>query len=242
MVVLNDFLPICISSLKLHLSNKIREVLDERLDYFIESSTVIKKTKKKNIFDNIINDIKTTISSDHFLYLVMHDNYCVYKYKKGKKEGQYCAKKIRSNNPKKVYLCCQHDKEHIPKKKKTNKNINIETKNTYNKNDHNIDISDSKKNNKSEIIEKLIIQNKQIKDIKYMDHGYDDNRLNYIDIKIKEKDTNININTLFDDCKKNICMKKKDKIVNFNESNKKYIKKSKWKKLDISKDTGFTFS
>lgn len=240
MVVLNEFLPISITSLKIHLSNKIREILDDRLDYFIETSTIIRKSKKNSIFDNIIKDIKNVISSDHFLYLVMHDNYCVHKYKKGKNEGQYCAKKIRSNNPKKAYLCCQHDKDHIPKKKQIRKNADIEKKiemkNTYNK----------KENKKSEIIEKLIIQENQLKESLYIDHNYNnDNK------KSKKEDTNIkiysnsiltNIDIPICNPQKNINIEKKDKIIKFNKNNKKNLKKSKWKKLDILKDTGFIFT
>lgn len=234
MVVLNEFLPICISSLKIHLSNKIREVLDDRLDHFIETSTIIKKTKKNIIFDNIIDDIKNIISSDNFLYLVMHDNYCIHKYKKGKKEGQYCAKIIRSNNPKKVYLCCQHDKDHIPKKKERKgikKNVDIEgtieTKNINNK-------ENTKKNKKKETIENIVIQKKGVS---YINQDHDGNNLNCDSIKKKEKDTNVNIYSIsdIDNYQKNM-----DKNVKFNENNKKYIKK-KWRKLDILKDTGFTF-
>lgn len=125
MVVLNDFLPISILSLKTHFSNKLMDILDDKLDYYIETSTVIKKNDKKRLFNNIVKEVKNIISSDHFLYLIMDNNYCTHKYKKGKNEGKYCAKKIRSNNPKKVYLCCSHDKDHVPKKK------NISVDNTH---------------------------------------------------------------------------------------------------------------
>jgi hypothetical protein len=194
------------------------------------------------LFDDIIKDVKNNIS-DHFLYLVMHDDYCTHKYKKGKNEGKYCAKKIRSNNPKKVYLCCQHDKNHIPQKKKNknkNKNINevIEIKN----NNINIDEAIEIKNN---------FENK------YNDEGYETNNGITIDIGKKIEKNKINH-------KKEIIKLNKGKIIitNINENkinncnditnnnddyfkkidkNIKYIKKRKWKKLDILQDTGFVF-
>jgi hypothetical protein len=251
MVVLNDFLPINISSLKIHLSNKIRDVLEDKLDYYIETGTVIKKENKKRLFDNIIKEVKNNIS-DHFLYLVMHDDYCTHKYKKGKNEGKYCSKKIRSNNPKKVYLCCQHDKDHIPQKKKLENNINnideaIEIKNNIDENNlddegyetnngignFNIDYINKEKkietqkykiNYKNEIKNKLQNVNH---DLKILNKG--DNIIIVGDSKQTNKCNNTMINNNY--------FKKKIKI----DRNDKYMKKSNWKKLDILKDTGFVF-
>ncbi len=240
MVVLNDFLPINISSLKIHLSILIRDVLEDKLDYYIETETVIKKENKKRIFDNIIKDVRNNIS-DHFLYMVMHDDYCTHKYKKGKNEGKYCSKKIRSNNPKKVYLCCQHDKDHIPQKKKIVKNINnideaIEIKNDI---DENIVYDEGYETNNGTVNFNIIDINKEKKiEIKknLQNINYDlkkiNNKNNIIidgDVKQINKCNNIIINNNY--------FKKRIKI----EKNDKHIKKSKWKKLDILQYTGFVF-
>ena len=181
MVVLNEFLPISILSLKTHFSNKLIDILDDKLDYYIETSTVIKKNDKKRLFNNIVKEVKNIISSDHFLYLIMDNNYCTHKYRKGKNEGKYCAKKIRSNNPKKVYLCCSHDKEHVPKKK------NISVDNTHSPMElinNNIDDNNKFKN-------KIEIKNDPKK--KNINTNYNNNQLNNKVINNFKTDINIKI-------------------------------------------------
>lgn len=260
MVVLNDFLPINISSLKIHISNKIRDILDDQLDYFIETSSIIKKNDKKRIFDNIIKEVKNSISSDYFLYLVMHDNYCVYKYKKGRKEGQYCAKKIRSNNPKKSYLCCQHDKGHIPKKKEIKRNCNnidntcatIEIKSNYDDikvieeinsdNDSNIYLLKEKSKNKNDNLGDLQNQEKKVKEVDDILKKDKYNKLNKI-YKNPNDENKINKNYNDSIINNNINNNYVEKTIKTNKLDKinKYTKRCKWKKLDIIYDTGFVF-
>lgn len=257
MVVLNEFLPINILSLKTHISNKLIDIFDDNLDYYIETSTVIKKNDKKKLFNNIVKDVKNLFSSDHFLYLIMDNNYCIHKYRKGKNEGKYCAKKIRSNNPKKVYLCCSHDKDHIPKKKNIsidntsspieliNNNINDNKfKNKIDKND-----DDNRLNNK--VINNLKTDiNIKIEDT---DKGYETKSNNRIknrllnkkgekkNIKIKEnqlKSTINDINKKYNDIDNSL---NKININKNNRYNHKYGKRDKWQKLDILQDTGFIF-
>jgi hypothetical protein len=232
MVVLNDFLPISILSLKTHISNNIMGILDDNLDYYIETSSIIKKNDKKKLFDNILKEVKNTISSDHFLFLIMDNNYCTHKYKKGKNEGKYCAKKIRSNNPKKVYLCCTHDKNHIPKKKKKN------VENIYS----------------TELINDNIIDKNELRDVekvnvninynsKLNNKVIDNFKLNNINDKMEiNKKTNVK-NPLLD--KKDIEKKKTsdlEKKINTIKKNRNHKhKKHKWQKLDILRDTGFIF-
>lgn len=228
MVILNEFLPINIFSLKTNLIKNILNILDNRIDYYIETEKPIKKNDKKNIFDNITEDIKNLIYSDHFLYLIMDDNYCTHKYKRGKNEGKFCAKKIKSNNPNKVYLCCQHDKDHIPKKRiKKEKDDNL--KNIEDKNDNNYD----NKNNSM-----LTIKNKvdNINNVKLNDNFNIQNSIkkeqNKMISKIKLNDIKITSNNMYYKGTNNI---------NKNKNKNKYIKKREWKKLDIIYDTGFIF-
>lgn len=192
MVVLNEFLPISILSLKTQFSNKLIDILDDKLDYYIETSTVIKKNDKKRLFNNIVKEVKNIISSDHFLYLIMDNNYCTHKYRKGKNEGKYCAKKIRSNNPKKVYLCCSHDKEHVPKKK------NISVDNTHSP----MELINNNIDDNNKIKNKIEIKNDPKK--KNINTNYNNNQLNNkvinnfktdINIKIEDIDENYETNS-----------------------------------------------
>lgn len=252
MVVLNDFLPINILSLKTHISNKFIDILDDKLDYYIETSTVIKKDDKKRLFNDILKEIKNLFSSDYFLYLIMDSNYCTHKYKRGKNEGKYCAKKIRSSNPKKVYLCCSHDKDHVPKKKmistdnkpqpaeselinkKINKLNNNNNKNKLEKKKNiNIKIGDikgyEKKSNNSKNIYSLDKKDeKDIKDIK--------------DIKVIQLKSTINKKSnKIDNCLNKNKLDEKKNINKNDKYNHKYSKRYKWRKLDIIRDTGFIF-
>ena len=88
--------------------------------YNLNSIILSKKNIIKKISKKINNKIKDLFSTDHFLYLSMNDDFCVHKFKKGKNEGKFCGKKIRTNlnGKKNDYLCCSHSKEHIPTKRK----------------------------------------------------------------------------------------------------------------------------
>lgn len=226
MVVLNDFLPINILSLKTHISNKLIDILDDKLDYYIETSTAIKKNDKKRLFNNIVKEVKNVFSSDHFLYLIMDNNYCTHKYRKGKNEGKYCAKKIRSNNPKKVYLCCSHDKDHVPKKKNISidntpspielTNNNIDDNKIKNKIDKNDDSGKKNKNiNYNNQLNNKVINNLKtdinIK-IENIDEGYETNSNNRISICLLDKK----------DETKNMKIKKNQLKSTINNINKKY--------------------
>lgn len=216
MVVLNDFLPINILSLKIHITNKLKEVLNEELDNFIED------VKKKRIMEKIIENIKDTLSSDYFLYLIMHDNYCTHKFKKGKKEGHYCAKKIKSNNSKKMYLCCKHDPGHIPVTKiKNNMEKNNDLHIINNINIFN-DISDEKKEKEDNIDNNLYKFN---------------NKINIQNKKINYDIGNNNKNTATHEFNNSLILNNVHKSDKF-----KHIKKCDWKRLDITHHTGFIFA
>ena len=91
-----------------------------------------------SIIDNvnklIKEEIKDLFSNDHFIYVNMDNSVCTHKFKKGKKEGYFCQKKIKTNilNGEKDYLCVKHSKLHMPNKRikkyiKSTNNITIET-------------------------------------------------------------------------------------------------------------------
>lgn len=78
--------------------------------------------------------VKEKITEDHFVYLNMNDNICTHKFRKGKRDGEYCCKKITINGNKTKYVCTKHNKDHFPNKRKI-KNV---IKSTINDNLHNI--------------------------------------------------------------------------------------------------------
>lgn len=83
-----------------------------------------------NVNKIIKDEIKNLFSSDNFIYVNMDDNICGHKFNKGKREGYYCCKKITRNGDKEKYVCTQHNKNHIPKKKKI-KYLNQKIKTGY---------------------------------------------------------------------------------------------------------------
>lgn len=117
MVFLNENISFNIKSLKKRLTLELQNFMEEY-------EHIIKDDKLNFLKDKIEEKVKSLFSNDHFVYLSMDNNLCTYKYKRGKNEGYYCCKRIRTNLPddKKDYLCSIHSKKHIPKKKKKNKN------------------------------------------------------------------------------------------------------------------------
>lgn len=103
---------------RLYFINSIENIMKQIMEKYFEDEIIAKKIdEKKKIFNNIIKDKMEYITSDYFWYL--NSNNCVHKFKKGKREGFMCQKKINTNieNNKKDYLCCKHSKLHVPKKR-----------------------------------------------------------------------------------------------------------------------------
>lgn len=125
MVCLNENLTINIKQMKNIFISKLDNIIEHELHY-IEGINDIKKDKIKNA---IIKEIKNEMNTDYFMYSIMDDKYCTYKHSRGKKEHQFCCKKITNNGNSKKYVCTIHNKLHIPKKKVnfniSDKNINI---------------------------------------------------------------------------------------------------------------------
>lgn len=117
MVCLNENISFNVKSLKNSLTFEMQN--------FIEGYEHIIKDNNKFIF--LKNQIKKKIDSlfnfDNFIYVNMNPNLCTFKHKRGKNEGYFCCKQIRTNiiDSKKDFLCCKHSKNHIPKKRKEKK-------------------------------------------------------------------------------------------------------------------------
>lgn len=114
MVALNEFLPINHIQLRDNLSNDLDTFMQNELDMYINQQ-IITRIKEKMKYR-----MKSLFSNDHFLYLSMNNEFCTHKFKKGKRDGMFCGKRIRTNLPygsKPDYLCCKHSKQHIPRKR-----------------------------------------------------------------------------------------------------------------------------
>lgn len=133
MVCFNKNLPINLKQMKKVLLSEIDHIIDDKLyflDIIFESlKNDLKKdedkynNKIKKFKDNIIKEISNKFNSDYFLYKIMDDNHCTFKHKRGKRESEFCCKKITNNGDKKKYLCTNHNPKHIPQPKVINKNI-----------------------------------------------------------------------------------------------------------------------
>lgn len=134
MVILNTD----ISINRLYTIDSIKKIMNQVMEKYFEDEIISNKIEgKKMIFNNIIKDKMDYIKSNHFWYLISSDNNCKHVFKKGKKEGFMCQKKINTNleNNKKDYMCCKHSKLHIPKKRlnvKSNNKIYEVSKNSKN--------------------------------------------------------------------------------------------------------------
>lgn len=128
----------------------------------------------ENIFKKIKNIIhykfKELFSNNYFLYINMDDNVCSHMFKRGKKEGHFCHKKITSNGNRENYVCTIHNKNHKPQKKNKNHIKNIKNHNGENNcniiskgNVDSISKNISKRNNKK--INKNRLRRKKFKKI-----------------------------------------------------------------------------
>lgn len=242
MVVLNKFIPVNILSLKKHISNKFIEILKHELDF-------VEIREKEKIFSRIIKSIESTISSDYFIYLIIDDDYCTHKYKRGKKEGCYCVKKIRNNNNiKKNYLCSQHDPNHVPIPRK--KNLSKFNPLTHIDEGYESDKTHKVENN---INKELDLKNNSIDRNDRINREIKDNNKNAkIHIKRKKNNNNFKNKKICKYYEKGYCKygkkckymhkNKSKKIVTQNEiihkclKNKKYDSKNNRKKIEINKE------
>lgn len=114
MVVLNDNICFSMKKLRSYLSSDVRNFVCRALEYYLNDEKINKIAKDTE------NYIKDKLLDDYFIYLTMDDNLCTYKYRRGKKDGNYCCKKITKNGNKKKFVCTKHNPDHIPTKKAKN--------------------------------------------------------------------------------------------------------------------------
>lgn len=128
MVCMNESITFKKLELKKNLKKEFTKMVKLEFDMILNEKIIEKINNKINKKTNEL------FESDHFIYINMDDNICTHKFKKGKKEGYFCCKKIRTNleGQKEDYLCVTHSKKHIPKKKNIKKYINSTTKNKIN--------------------------------------------------------------------------------------------------------------
>lgn len=154
MVVLNDSINLSLKRLKIYLPATIKEFMDQALEHYIDEKK-LEKIKK-----NMEKYIKEKIVEDHFVYLNMDENICTHKFKRGKKEGNYCCKKIRTNleGNSRDYLCTKHSKKHIPKKRIKNNSSLI----SFSKNNNHKKNNFLNEKNKKKILKKNLRKNKSL--------------------------------------------------------------------------------
>ena len=111
MVALNDYLPLNHIQLRNNLCKEIDTFMEKEFYHFLEENIIKKIQKKTN------KKIKELFLHDHFLYMNIHSNFCTHKIKKGKRDGEFCSKKITKNGNKKKYVCTKHNSDHIPRKR-----------------------------------------------------------------------------------------------------------------------------
>jgi hypothetical protein len=119
MVYLNKFINFNVNKLKNNLVNELNQIIKLDFEFDLDSSIINKINKSIN------NKMKECFDSDHFINVNMDNNVCIYKHKRGNKNGYFCHRKINTNlnGEKDDFLCVKHSKKHIPTKRIT-KDIN----------------------------------------------------------------------------------------------------------------------
>lgn len=126
MVYLNKVVSVDIKELEKVILEKVNEAIKNEL-YYVDN---LENDAKQTITKNIVKEIKNQIKKDNFLYRIIDKNKCIFKHKRGKRDGNFCCNNITQNGNIKEYLCRRHNKLHIPKPRKDiinkqNNNINI---------------------------------------------------------------------------------------------------------------------
>lgn len=120
MVCLNKKIPVNVSLMKKVFIIEIEEIIEHELYYLND----INDKKKDRIKNNIIKEFRRTINTDFFIKRIMHDEHCSFKHTRGKRDGEFCCKRITKNGNKKKYVCTQHNKDHVPQKRLIKDNSN----------------------------------------------------------------------------------------------------------------------
>lgn len=160
MVCFNNKLPIDRLSMKRIMLSKLDEILDNKL-WYLEG---VKDESKDKLRKSIIKEMENEFNSDKFIYLMIHDDHCTFKHRRGKNDGNFCCKRITKNGDKKNYVCREHNKNHIPRTKENIMKKEIDSKNDSIKiinTDNNISSFKTKSNN-NYILKPKLKKNKKI--------------------------------------------------------------------------------
>lgn len=202
MTCFNEKLPINLKQMKTVLLSELENIINNQLDYVFEEND--KKVKKiENTTKCIIKELKDKLNTDLFIQRMIHNDHCIYKHTRGKKDGNICCNKITTNGDSKKWLCRTHNKNHIPKKRKYKTDLlkfNVKYKNTRTDNINGIFSLKIDNNNKEDIPSKD-------KSLKYNTNRYNLKRNKKLHI------TRFNINSF-----KNIMNNYENIICKFNQN------------------------
>lgn len=112
-MVINDSLKINTNFIKRTFKDTLDKNINDNLYYLDKyGNDVLNKEQKNIIKKNIIKDFLNEI--DYNLYLSIERNYCVYRFQKGKRYGEYCGRKIYIKNGNNIHLfCSRHNTSYI---------------------------------------------------------------------------------------------------------------------------------
>lgn len=116
---INDNLPIDYVNMKKVIISELEYIVKNEIDHLIDYNDKKRNIKIEKVTKNILNEMKNKFYSDLFIIRMFNKNNCIYKHKRGRREGQFCCKKITENGDKDDFVCTKHNKKHLPK----NKNI-----------------------------------------------------------------------------------------------------------------------
>lgn len=122
-MVSNEWIPVNIVNMEKHIIKNTEDILKK------EIFNIEKRINENDIINNIIEKMKQKMNNDYFWYLIMDNNFCVYK---NRKTDKFCYTRIINKNNK--YLCSKHDPNYIKKcrpKKEKKKEINMNIKLNY---------------------------------------------------------------------------------------------------------------
>jgi hypothetical protein len=111
---------------------ELEYILEKSLNYIFEENEW-KENKIEKTVKNIIKEFNNKFYSDNFLSRLIHPEYCIFKHKRGKNDGNFCCKKITNNGDKDKYLCTIHNKNYISINKKNKIRLYEKNKNGNNK-------------------------------------------------------------------------------------------------------------
>lgn len=114
MVILNSAISVDYNKMKNIILKESNENIMKILnDLFFNNEN--KDEYIKYILKNNHEKLKEIMNSNYNIYLFINNNYCVHKYKRGKREGHICGAKIEIESD--DYLCSRHNRKYESKQR-----------------------------------------------------------------------------------------------------------------------------